>query len=69
METTNIDRCERCQEALNPDRVVWLEFNQNTNTYHDPDKDPVPEEESLGLFPFGRACARSTLGSGGELRQ
>lgn len=46
--------CERCGEMLYQENTIWLEFNAATNTYHKPGT--VPEEQSQGIFPFGRGC-------------
>ncbi len=53
------NRCNKCNEFLHPDREVWLELDQRTNTYTDDEK--VPEEYSQGWFPFGSACAKWML--------
>lgn len=50
--------CEHCKAKLNPDKAVWLEYDQRTGTYTD---QPVPEEYSQGGFPFGADCARVVL--------
>lgn len=49
------NRCTRCNELLHPDREVWLELDQRTNTYTD---QGVPEAYSQGGFTFGKACAK-----------
>ena len=59
-------RCERCGEKLNELTLVWLELNSLTGLYHDPEKNPVPEEESQGGFTFGKACAAAVLKNGGR---
>lgn len=61
-ETT---RCERCNERLNPETVVWLELSQTDGRYYR----TLPRgHKSQGSFPFGRACAvRAT--AAGELLQ
>lgn len=58
--------CERCGEELKPDRVSWLEFDQRTSTYVDPEQVAVPDDDSQGLFAFGRSCARTVLQNEGE---
>lgn len=59
------DRCERCGDRLNEDRKVWLELNSHTGRYAE--CGTVPTAESQGCFPFGSACARAVLASGGRL--
>jgi hypothetical protein len=54
------ERCNCCDRELNPDRTVWLEYDQRRDTYHDVDGE-VPETDSLGAYPFGTACARKAL--------
>jgi len=53
--------CECCEAEIKPGRAVWLELNMNTGRYSDPKKTIVPAEESQGVFPFGRTCARKVL--------
>jgi hypothetical protein len=47
--------CERCRVKIKPDREVWLELDQRTNTYTD--SRDVPPEKSQGWFVFGADCA------------
>lgn len=54
--------CERCGEKLNPYKAVWLDLNWRTHKYA-PIGKTWPEADSQGGFPFGAACARSTLQS------
>ena len=49
--------CTCCEKKLNPEKTVWLELDQRTNTYHD--NGDVPEEKSQGWFPFGKKCAQN----------
>lgn len=58
--------CTRCGEPLNPDKMVWLELNWETGKYAAVGM--VPEDQSQGRFPFGAACARRVMKSGGECR-
>jgi hypothetical protein len=51
--------CERCGRELQPDQVIWLEFDQRTHTYHD--KGGIPVDKSQGGFPFGKRCAELEL--------
>ena len=51
-------RCERCKERLNDDRIVWLDLNRITGQFSDSD---WPDDESQGAFPFGAACAKRVL--------
>jgi hypothetical protein len=67
MSEKHTDYCERCGEKLNPKTMVWLELNSRTGLYSDPDKSPVPEEDSQGGFTFGKACAAAVLKNGGRL--
>jgi hypothetical protein len=46
--------CVRCGEKLDPERMVWLELDQRTNTYT---AGTVPQDRSQGSFTFGKACA------------
>lgn len=51
--------CETCGRKLDPDKAVWLEFNNSTWRYSDPDKVCVwPQDDSLGCYSFGRDCAK-----------
>lgn len=52
--------CNDCERPLHPERITWLEYNQVADTYHDVDGE-VAEEDSLGAYPFGPACARKAL--------
>jgi hypothetical protein len=52
------NRCERCNDFLDPKKEVWLTYDQRTNTFTDLE---IPEQYSQGGFPFGRACARRAL--------
>lgn len=54
-ESQNEVCCTRCGEKLSYDRVEWLELDQRIHCYHDFGN--VPERQSQGEFPFGRACA------------
>ena len=48
--------CERCGEKLKGrEAAVWLELDTRTDTYT---SGHVPEEVSLGAFPFGKYCAK-----------
>lgn len=51
--------CERCHEVLKPATIVWLEFDQRAGLYREPGT--VPEEDSLGCFPFGKHCAKLAI--------
>lgn len=54
--------CTRCKEPIKANRVNWLELNNWTNEYTDPDKAGfLPEEQSQGCFPFGADCAKRAL--------
>lgn len=57
-------QCHQCGETLRG-RVVWLEMNARTTTYH-ANEGEVSPEESQGCFPFGAACARTVLANGGR---
>lgn len=59
-------RCERCNEKLKPGTEVYLELNNKTGLYSDPDKVNLGEDESQGGFPFGKACAKRVLANGGK---
>ena len=62
--TTN---CERCHVELDPKKIIWLELDSTTGLYHDHTNDPVPEDKSQGMFPFGTDCAAATIENGGKL--
>lgn len=48
-------RCQRCDEILNPDKIVWLELSQTDGKYYN----EIPKDHiSQGGFPFGSACAK-----------
>ena len=50
--------CERCNEKLDPKRVVWLELSNTDGKYYE----ELPEGHvSQGGFPFGRSCAKTEL--------
>lgn len=59
------DYCECCERKLNPAKIVWLELNNHTNLYHV--EGEVPEEESQGMFAFGKACAAKIIKNGGRI--
>lgn len=59
--------CECCERELQVDRITWLELDQRTDSYVDPKKVTVPEDESQGAFPFGSTCARKVLKAGGRI--
>jgi len=51
-------RCERCNEVLNPNRVVWLELSMTDGKYHH----EIPKgHNSQGGFPFGSSCAKTQI--------
>lgn len=51
-------RCERCNEVLKPDRIVWLELSITDGQYYE----EVPAgHESQGLFSFGITCAAKEI--------
>ncbi len=52
-----IEFCTRCNATL--ENVVWLEFDQRTNTYTNQE---IPDEFNQGAFPFGKDCAKKELG-------
>ena len=62
MNTEATHYCEHCGRKLNPAKIVWLEFDQRSGSYVDPDKTWVPMDWSLGIFPFGSDCAKRVLG-------
>jgi len=49
-------RCTRCNEVLNPKKVVWKELSNTDNKYYD---DCPGDHVSQGGFPFGSACAKT----------
>ena len=59
--------CNRCEQRLNPKTMVGLEYDNDTGVYHDPRISSVPaDHESLGLYFFGRDCAKAILTHQGE---
>jgi hypothetical protein len=50
--------CTKCGKKLNKKTLVMLELNWKTNEYSDPAK-PLASEDSQGLFPFGKDCAKA----------
>lgn len=58
MSNKEIIRCERCNEKLNPAKVVWLELSNTDNNYYT----TIPKGHiSQGGFSFGAACAKAQL--------
>jgi len=53
-------RCERCNEKLNPNKVVWLEFSMTDGNYYKPENFPT-NHESQGGFTFGLSCSKTQL--------
>jgi len=51
--------CAKCTRKLDPQKTVWLEFNNHFGTYHEPGD--VPLKDSLGVYPFGRDCANNVM--------
>jgi hypothetical protein len=50
--------CERCDEELNPERVVWLELSNTDGKYYK----NIPEGHiSQGSFGFGISCSKTQL--------
>jgi hypothetical protein len=56
------ERCERCGEALQQERIVWLELNNKTQQWRDGTQPEFPEEESQGCYAFGTVCAKKHMG-------
>ena len=48
--------CTRCGERLDPEKMVWLELDQRSGTYHDSGE--IPADQNQGGFTFGSACAK-----------
>lgn len=59
--------CERCHATLDPKKIIWLELDTTTGLYHDHVSDPVAEDKSQRMFPFGPDCAASVIRNGGKL--
>ncbi len=59
------NNCQRCNEALDNTKAVWLELNSTTGRYAVPGG--VPLAHSQGCFPFGAACAGSVRRAKGKL--
>lgn len=57
----NNPTCCKCGRELDPAKVVPLELNSTTLTWHREEDDAVPEEESQGVWDFGPACAKKAL--------
>jgi hypothetical protein len=54
-----IYHCTCCERELDPSKMTWLEKSFKTNRWYK--GDTCPPEESQGNFPFGTACAKTTL--------
>jgi hypothetical protein len=50
-----IQRCTRCNEAIHPDKLVWLELSITDGKYYKPFEFPQGHT-SQGAFPFGSTC-------------
>jgi len=49
-------RCTRCDEVLNPKKVVWRDLSNTDGKYYI----DCPEDHiSQGGFPFGSSCAKT----------
>jgi hypothetical protein len=57
---SEIHRCTRCNEKLNPKTMVWLELSNTDGKYY-PEGELPEGHVSQGGFEFGRACAKSEL--------
>lgn len=58
LPASQIIRCERCNEKLQPQTAVWLELSNTDGKYYR----SIPVEHiSQGGFSFGIACAKSQL--------
>lgn len=53
-------RCQRCNEKLNPKKIVWLELSMTDGNYYECEKFPS-NHESQGGFSFGSACAKTQV--------
>lgn len=53
--------CTKCGKKLNKQTMVMLELNWRTNEYTDPKIKQIPPEDSQGLFPFGKDCAKTLV--------
>jgi hypothetical protein len=53
--------CTKCGKELDRNDISWLEKSWVTNEYSDPSITVLPEKESQGLFPFGKACAKKVV--------
>lgn len=54
--------CTCCERELKSE-CAMLELNTRTHVYSD---GGVPEEDSQGWFPFGKACADRVIKNGGR---
>lgn len=64
--TGHFPRCTNCGKDLKGE-FVYLELNSFTGLYVDPDKLKIVSQESQGVFPFGKDCARAILANGGRI--
>lgn len=55
--------CEGCDGTLPREDAVWLELSSDTRLYHDVDDQPLPEQESMGWYPFHAECANAATTS------
>jgi len=60
---TEPETCQCCGRILNDRTMVWLELNCRTGRYV-ANGVFLPDEESQGFFPFGKACAEKMLRKG-----
>jgi hypothetical protein len=56
--------CMECGRPLRSKDVVMLDMNVLTHQFR---KEPWPESDSQGSFPFGRTCAKKVLRNGGYM--
>ena len=56
--------CHCCDRVLDPEKAVWLVYD-NTDDKYVPDHGDIPEgHEDLGGYPFGKTCAQKALHGG-----
>lgn len=55
---TQVIRCEKCNEVLEPKRVKWLELSETDGNYYT----TIPKgHKSQGAFSFGTTCATKQI--------
>ena len=54
------EKCFKCGAKLDKKKIVWLELDVTTNIFHE--IGVILTENSQGMFPFGKDCAKKIRG-------